>query len=388
MYSILHKLKEGITNSLGVSQHSHYETSPVVEVTLPETCVDDSLNTIKIEELKNKNQVVALIFKLADSEPEAFCANMNDIWNSTKIAENIFYRNSSFGPTVNDPLVLVNITSVRYPNQNIVIYVPYIDILKMRHISGIVKYYKLSTDENSKITPSLSYYKISDKKTFETTIARIKPTNVGTGKSLEEIKLYILNTMSYVYKEIINDNLYCQRKNISEKIEEIAQIENPIKFIPINENIEMNTEMVDEFPNTCYDNILLGDEEIGDDDVVFMTENGKSYCYTKDSLKTLIDISPWSNIVYNCNGEGFTNVDEKHPYFQFNIGYMAYVPFEHIARVLESEHKYYMVKHTGQRFDHITSYGVLYQLTDIVSAYHCQDGTDIQVSELVKLVKV
>jgi hypothetical protein len=160
---------------------------------------------------------------------------------------------------------------------------------------------------------------------------------------------------------------------------------------------------IDNLPSTCFDAIQYVDEDISlyrnddySDNIVFVYKSGESYntlCFSISSIiKFLTPDHP--NIFFECK-EGTEhmfqfqseNFNMFPAYFRLPLSRIIHVDLQEIVNLFNSNENMFYVKDTGKKVERSLNYGVYVGTTNLVSAYHCQEGSGFTVDTLIPITK-
>jgi hypothetical protein len=139
---------------------------------------------------------------------------------------------------------------------------------------------------------------------------------------------------------------------------------------------------------TCFDFMDVEDKDIQEyvrepDNLVIINDAGGAVCLSRDTIRqTMADIYMY---FVGCLSYG-EYTDEL--YVRLSVPHGVYVRVREVLAALRGTDQVYKVDATGQRYSRAASFRNAFSTnTAYISAWHCQEGTDMAVSALSRVVQ-
>lgn len=174
----------------------------------------------------------------------------------------------------------------------------------------------------------------------------------------------------------------------------ISQIPNNVKINSMSKPPEI---VLNELPDNCLD-FIEGDnnitEYLEDADngisIISGTENNyKATCFEKSNLKTLLLDPKGGNLYYECRYEdNQSSAKLNQAYFKLTlITGNIYIPVEYVVFMLnDEENSLYYMQPLNIEIEYSISVGLHSGADlDMVSAYHCQEGSNLHLGKLLPI---
>jgi hypothetical protein len=160
---------------------------------------------------------------------------------------------------------------------------------------------------------------------------------------------------------------------------------------------------IDDLPETCFDVIQYDDEnsvqyieENKEDNIIFVFGKPGSYvssCFSKLSLLKFLN-DDHTNVFVECNEgtNGMLSFNRKHwkpypLYFRIPLSITINVNLQEIINIINSDHSIFYVQPVDKTVERSVNFGVIKKTTNVVSAYHCQEGSGFKVSTIIPVNK-
>jgi len=162
-------------------------------------------------------------------------------------------------------------------------------------------------------------------------------------------------------------------------------------LLTVGEPTALENKFLDNVPEECFD-FIVGEEKIlnyiqeaenGVSIVSGNPENYKATCFEKSSLESMLKDAKFSYLFYPCMYENnMSSANKNKTYFKLTlITGTVYIPVEDMMTLLENEEELYYFQYTSE-VKHSINVGVYNNRESMVSAYHCQEGSNLSVGKL------
>jgi len=158
-------------------------------------------------------------------------------------------------------------------------------------------------------------------------------------------------------------------------------------------NLRPKTLNIGNIPRECYDPIMWDDENItseymsDNNNIVFLKKVGTKYkaeCLSRSSIDTILKDDTGNYLFFEClHMENISSADTNQIYVSLPVFSVIYIPLEYALNILNSNHQYFLLNYMNKRVGFSVNYGVYYQVSDMISAWHCNPGSKFNVSKPV-----
>lgn len=158
-------------------------------------------------------------------------------------------------------------------------------------------------------------------------------------------------------------------------------------------NLRPKTLNTRNIPRECYDPILWGDENItpeymsDNNNIVFLkkvSDGYKAQCFSRSSIDKMIKDETGNYLFFQClQIDNISSANTKQIYVSLPIFAATYMPLEYALHILNGEHQFFLLNYMNKSVRFSINYGVYYQVSDLVSAWHCNPGSNFNVSKPV-----